>query len=47
MLLSGSRLVDDVISETGLTTGKVLALLTMLELKKVIVRHPGKQIGLK
>ena len=46
-LLEGPRLVDDVIAETGLTTGKILALLTMLELKKVIVRHPGKRIGLK
>ena len=47
LLSSGPRLVDDVIAETGLTTGKVLGLLTMLELKKVIVRHPGKRIGLK
>ena len=46
-LRSGPRLVDDVIAETGLTTGKVLAILTMLELKKIIVRHPGKRIGLK
>ena len=46
-ILDGPRLVDDVIAETGLTTGKSLALLTMLELKKVIVRHPGKRIGLK
>lgn len=41
------RLVDDVIAETGLTTGKVLALLTMLELKGVVRRHPGKCISLK
>ena len=41
------RLVDDVIAETGLTTGKVLALLTMLELKGVVQRHPGKRISLK
>lgn len=46
-LLDGQRLVDDVISETGMTTGKILAILTMLELKKVIVRYPGKRIGLK
>ena len=45
-LSSGERLVDDVIAETGLTTGKVLGLLTMLELKKVIRRHPGKRISL-
>ena len=46
-LLNGQRLVDDVIAETGMTTGKILAILTMLELKKVIVRYPGKRIGLK
>ena len=45
-LAGGQRLVDDLIAETGLTTGKVLALLTMLELKKVIVRLPGKRITL-
>ena len=46
-LRSGERLVDDVIAETGLTTGKLLALLTMLELKGVIRRLPGKRISLK
>ena len=46
-LKDGQRLVDDVIAETGLSTGKVLALLTMLELKGVVRRHPGKQISLK
>ena len=44
---SGERLVDDVIAETGLTTGKILALLTMLELKGVVKRLPGKRITLK
>ena len=46
-LEKGQRLVDDVIAETGLTTGKLLAALTMLELKGVIRRHPGKRISLK
>ncbi len=46
-LRSGQRLVDDVIAETGLTTGKILALLTMLELKGVVKRLPGKRISLK
>ena len=46
-LKDGQRLVDDVIAETGLTTGKILANLTMLELKGIIKRHPGKQISLK
>ena len=46
-LKAGERLVDDVIAETGLTTGKLLALLTMLELRGVIRRLPGKRIALK
>ena len=46
-LSSGVRLVDDVIAETGLTTGKILALLTMLELKGIVKRLPGKRISLK
>ena len=46
-IASGERLVDDVIAETGLSTGKILALLTMLELKGVIKRLPGKRIGMK
>ena len=46
-LSSGERLVDDVIAETGLTTGRILALLTMLELKGVVRRLPGKRIALK
>ena len=46
-LQGGERLVDDVIAETGLSTGKILALLTMLELKGVIQRLPGKRIGRK
>lgn len=45
-LSEGERLVDDVIAETGLATGKLLAVLTMLELKGVIRRLPGKRIVL-
>ena len=45
-LKDGQRLVDDVIAETGLTTGKLLGILTMLELKGVVKRLPGKQIAL-
>ena len=44
---NGERLVDDVIAETGLTTGKLLASLTMLELKGIIRRLPGKRIAIK
>ena len=46
-LKNGERLVDDIIAETGMTTGKLLAALTMLELKGVIRRLPGKRISLK
>ena len=46
-LKNGERLVDDVVAETGLTTGKVLAALTMLELKGVLKRLNGKRIALK
>jgi len=41
------RHVDDVIAETGLTTGKILAAITMLELKGIIRRLPGKRIEMK
>jgi len=46
-LSSGERLVDDVIAQTCLSTGKMLGLLTMLELKGVVKRLPGKRICLK
>ena len=46
-LQNGERLVDDVIAETGMSTGKLLACLTMLELKGVIRRLPGKRVSLK
>ena len=46
-LQKGEKLVDEVIAETGMTTGKVLALMTMLELKGVIRRLPGKRVALK
>lgn len=46
-LKNGQRLVDDVIAETGMTTGKLLGVLTMLELKGIIRRLPGKRISLK
>ena len=40
------RLVDDVIAETGLPVGKVLAMLTLLEVKGVVKRLPGKRVRL-
>ena len=45
-LKAGPRLVDDVIAETGLSTGRMLAGMTMLELKGLLKRLPGKRIVL-
>lgn len=41
------RLVDDVIARTEQPAGKVLATLTMLEVKGVVSRLPGRRIALK
>lgn len=46
-LEGGEKLVDDVIAQTGLSTGALLSSLTMLELKGVIRRLPGKRIARK
>lgn len=46
-LKNGQRLVDDVVAETGLTTGKVLSAMTLLELKGRLIRLSGKRIALK
>ena len=46
-LKGGDRLVDDIIAETGMSTGKLLAALTMLELKGLILRLPGKRVSIK
>lgn len=46
-LKRGEQYVDDVIAETGVPAGKMLAELTILELKKIIVRRPGKRIALR
>ena len=43
---SEERLVDDVIAKTGLPVGKVLATLTLLEVKGVVKRLPGKRVRL-
>ena len=42
-----TRLVDDVIAETALPPGKVLATLTLLEVKGVVKTLPGRQVTLK
>ena len=46
LLKSGEKLVDDVIAQTGLPAGKVLATLTLLEVKGVVKRLPGKRVCL-
>lgn len=43
---TGERLVDDVIAETGVSAGKVLAMLTLLEVRGVVRRLPGRQVTL-
>ena len=42
----GASHIDDVIENTGLSTPKVLAQLTVLEIKGLIRREPGKRISL-
>ena len=44
---ANGRLVDDVIADTGLSAGKVLAMLTLLEVRGVVRRLPGRQVTLK
>jgi predicted Rossmann fold nucleotide-binding protein DprA/Smf involved in DNA uptake len=46
-LNQGDRLTDDVIDAVDLPAGKVLAVLTMLEVKGIIRRLPGNRIALK
>lgn len=46
LLLDGPKLVDDVIAESGRNAGTVLATLTLLEVKGVVRRLPGKLISL-
>lgn len=47
LLRHNVTLVDDIIAQTGQPTGKVLANLTMLEIKGVVKRLPGKRVELK
>ena len=44
--IRGELLVDDVIAATGMPVGKVLATLTLLEVKGVVKRLPGKRVRL-
>ena len=47
LLLQGDRLVDDVIAESGLSTPAVLSALTVMEIRGVVKRMPGKRVALK
>ena len=44
-LAQGERLVDDVIAETGIPTARMLAALTMLQIRGMIRQLPGKRIS--
>lgn len=46
-LMPGECPVDEVIAGSGMPAGKVLALMTLLEVKGIIVRRPGKRAALK
>ena len=46
LLRDGERLVDDVIAESGLTSGTTLSTLTLLEVKGLIRRLPGRYVCL-
>ena len=46
LLASGQKLVDDVIAESGKNAGTVLASLTLLEVKGIVRRLPGRYIPL-
>ena len=39
--------VDDVIAQTGIPTARMLAMLTLLQVKGIVKQHPGKRISLK
>ncbi len=46
VLESGQKHVDDIISETALPAGRILASLTLLEVKQYVVQLPGKYFEL-
>ena len=46
-LQGGELSIDDLAARTGMTTGKLLAQVTMLELKGIVKRLPGRRITLK
>ena len=46
-LAQGDALVDDLIAASGMPTGKVLSMLTMLQIRGVVELLPGKRVALK
>ena len=40
------RLIDDVLAEIGLPSAKMLAILTLLQVKGIVKQHPGNHISL-
>lgn len=46
-LRGGEKLVDELIAKSGLPAGKVLSMLTMLQIRGVVELLPGKRISLK
>ena len=46
-LLGGEMLIDDVVARTGLPTGKVLAALTLLEVRGIVMTLPGRRVKRK
>ena len=46
-LQNGEALVDDLIAASGLPAGKVLSMLTMLQIRGVVELLPGKRVTLK
>ena len=46
-LQQGEALVDDLIASSGLPAGKVLSMLTMLQIRGVVELLPGKRVALK
>ena len=47
LVQQGNTLVDDIMAAAGLPAGAVLAALTMLEVKGLLQRLPGKRVQLK
>lgn len=46
ILRSGSCLVEELVVKSGIPAGKLMGTLTMLEIKKVMKRLPGKRVAL-